>query len=274
MRDVANSDGDAGVIADAHLVDVGQLGEGTDAANDEHLLAALDRTTRCVSAGLIEAAEDIVEYDAELSHLGRVGLDVDLLFQTTIAGDVCDARNAHERGANDPILNRAQRHGIGALAAKGVAIDFADRRCQWTQLRLHTRRKRGIGEALVDLLARRKRVNAIFKRQGHHGEPEQRSAALAIHARYAVERALDRNRDATLHLFGGLARVERNHLYLEIGWIGKRLDGEVRVRKPTDDADRDCEQEHRHAVLERFENDGLDHESSDCLKKPSSQLSS
>ena len=74
------------------------------------------------------------------------------------------------------------------------------------------------------------RLDAVLERERDERQAEQRDAAQPEQAGHAVERALERDRDAALDLLGRLAGVERDDLDLRVGRIRERLDRQVRVR--------------------------------------------
>ena len=78
-------------------------------------------------------------------------------------------------------------------------------------------------------------------------------------ARRAVERALERDRDAPLDLLGRLTREERDDLDLRVGRIGERLDREVRVGVVAEARDDRGEQERGEPIVERVAEQRVEH---------------
>src|SRR5262249_52523249 len=71
--------------------------------------------------------------------------------------------------------------------------------------------------------------------------------------------ALERDRDASLDLLGGLARVERDDVDLRVGRVGEGLDRQVAVGEPAAGRDPDREDEGREPVVQRRAEEALDH---------------
>ena len=206
--------------------------ERAERADHEHLRAALERAAGRVRRRLRQRLEHVVEHDAERRHLRRVRLDVDLLDRPPYDTTSATPGTRMQRGPHDPVLDRAQRHRIGAVALERVAIDLADRRRERAEVGLDAVGRFASGDALDDLLARDERIDAVLERQRDERQAEQRDRAQAVQAGHAVERALERDRDPALDLLGRLAGVDRDDLDLGVGRIGERLDRQVRVRVP------------------------------------------
>ncbi len=245
--------------ADADLLDVGEAPEDTEAADDEGLGAALDVAAGGVGRGLPERGEDVGEIDAERGHLRRVGLHVDLALEAAVRDDVGDAGDLEEARPHRPLLERAQRHRVGALAFEGVAVDLADRRGHRPEARLHALGQLGLGEALHDLLLRAERVGGVVEGERDEREPEERDAAQPEEPRRAVERALERERDAPLDLLGGLPGVEGDDLNLGVSRIRKRFDREPRVGVVAPHREGGREDERREPVAEREPEEPFEH---------------
>ncbi len=162
---------------------------------------------------------------------------------------VGDAGHAHERGADDPVLGGAQAERIAAV--EGVAVDLADRRCQRAHLRGHSRRQISVGEALVHLLAREQRIDPVLEGEGQGRQAEKRDAPLPEHPGSAVQGALERDRDATLDLLGGLAMEKSDHVDLGVGRIGEGLDGQLAVGEVPSRRHRDGEDEDHQLLAKR-----------------------
>ena len=109
---VADEHGNALVLLHHGLRDVVDAREDPDAANDEHLAAALDVAAGRVAAGLGDGGKDVVQRDAERRQTHRIGLDVDLLHEPAVGHDVGDARR---RGG--------ARGAPPSLAASGASSD-------------------------------------------------------------------------------------------------------------------------------------------------------
>ena len=109
-----------------HLLDVGELLEDTQAADHEHLGAALDVAAGGVGAGLPEGGEDVRQAHAEGGHPSRVRLHVDLAQEPSVRDHVGHSGDLQETRPHHPVLQRPQGHGIGARPRHGIAVDLAD----------------------------------------------------------------------------------------------------------------------------------------------------
>ena len=256
---VPDGHGHAPLRSDAHLLDVPQVLEDAEAPDDEHLAASLDVATRGVVAPLPQRFEDVGQTDLERRHPRRVRLDVDLAQKPAVRHDVRNARDAQKLGPHHPVLLRAQGHRVGALALERVAVDLADGRRQGTEGRLNAGGELGPRQTLQDLLPGEEGLNTVLEGQGHERQPEERDAAQAEQARHAVQDALERDRDAALHLLGRLAGKEGDDLHLRVGRVGESLDGELRegvVAARGQDRGQDKRGE---PVLQRLAEEGVEH---------------
>ena len=91
------------------------------------------------------------------------------------------------------------------------------------------------------------------------GEHEERDAAQARQTGCAVQRALERQRNASLDFLGGLARKYRDDLNLCIRGIGKRLDREVLEGVVTERSEDSREHEREQAIRQRKLQQLLEH---------------
>jgi hypothetical protein len=196
---------------------------------------------------------------AERGHLGRIGLHVDLALQAAVRDHVGDARHLQELGPHDPVLQRPQRHGIGVRAVERVAVHLADRRRHRAERRPHALGQLRAVEALDHLLARAQRIEAVLEGERDERQPEERDAAQPEEPRRAVERALERQRHAPLHLLRRLPRIQRDDLDLRIRGIGERLDGEPDIGVIAPGTERERDEHRREPVLQRKTEERIEH---------------
>ena len=192
--------------------------------------------------------------------LRRVGLDVDLALTRPPYERRRRRRAPAGARAHHPVLQRAQRHRIGARAVERVAVDLADRRRQRPELGLDALGQLGVGEALDDLLARASASIAVVERERHEREAEQRDAAQP--------------EQPGVPLSARSSGIETRRSTSSVGWPGKSVmtwtcvsvgSGNasiVRSRKaPAPDRDDGGERQDRRLVPQREVDQVLEHRS-------------
>ncbi len=254
-----------GLVGMARELDVGE--QRALRLDHEALLATFDQAAGRVVRALRQRLEHVVEHHPERRHLRRIGLDVDLFDQAAVRRHVRDAGHAQQGGLHHPLFDRAQRHRIAVRALERVAVDLADRGRERAERGVRVGRQVRIAEALEHLLACVEHVDAILERHRDDRQAEQRDRALVDRAGYAVERALERDRDPALDFLGGLAGVDRDDLDRGIGRIGERLDREVLVGRVAEERDRDRADEHEHACPQRRVDQSVDHGESSAFSR-------
>jgi hypothetical protein len=152
------------VGGDAYGAQVVERLEEPLAADDELLGASLEHAAAGVHRAGADRLLQVGQREAVACEAERIGHDVNLTHQPTVADDVGDAVDAHQRGAHHPVLQRAQHHRVVLRAAERVAIDLADRRGEGPELGRHAVRQVGVAQALEHLLARPLAVDAVVER--------------------------------------------------------------------------------------------------------------
>ena len=151
---VGDAHGHAVVGRHAGPFDVLEVGKNAQAADDEHFGAAFDVTAAGVAAGLAQRLEHVFEANPERGHPRRIRLDVNFSHQAAVRDYVGHARGTQDPGPDHPILQRAKLHRVGTRAFERVAIDLADGRCHWAEVRLHADGQLGSAQPLQHPLPR------------------------------------------------------------------------------------------------------------------------
>ena len=128
---------------DSYIPEIREVPEEALAADDELLRASLEHPTAGVDRAFLEALLHIIQSELEGGETGRSRFDMDLANEAAVAHDIGDAVDSHHHRPHDPILERAQLHGVPIGPDHRVAIDLSNRGGVGAQLRGDAFRKLG-----------------------------------------------------------------------------------------------------------------------------------
>ena len=158
---------------------------------------------------LASASPTLGQREAVRAQPGRVDAHVDFLQVAAEGHDVGDARHLLQHARRRS--TRSSARGlveVVPVARHAELVDLAERRRLGRELRRHAVGQIGLrGDALRHLHARGERVGVVVEGERDERQAEQALAPELHHARRAVQRALERHRDAALDLLGRVARA-------------------------------------------------------------------
>jgi len=232
LSDVADMHRDAAPVGDDDPFDVTQFLNHTFRTDVIGPVDLLNVASSRVLVVLAQGFEDLA--DGEVHGVEHIGIDrhLILLEVASEAVDLDDARDAGQLALDDPVLDRAQLHGVVARLITGrhfqdILIDLAQSGRDGHQL---GRAQLGRDLAnnglylLVDQLAGIERRDILLEYDRHERQAEAGDRTDLLHVHDITHRDLDREGDQLLHFLRGKGGRDGNDLHLVVGDVGYRVD--------------------------------------------------
>ena len=243
-------------------------------ASDQPLFGPVhDGTATSIAVVFLERREHAAQRDVVVEQLVRIDLDFIRLELAAERVHLDDAGHAAELERDLPVEDRSQVHETEVVArfrADLELVDLAHARGDGAHLRIaHTGRNvfPGLLEPLVDQVASPVDVRAFLEGDGYGREPEPADGANLGDARQPAHRVLDGERDELLDFYRAERRRRRQHLYLNVGEVGHRVQGQARDGDEADAHQHDRQEHHDEPITERPFNDAGDHDVSSIRRR-------
>ena len=222
--DVADSQRSAVLGFERDALDVlGRLDQA-DAAHGQLLIALPQEAAADIRIRFADRVLEFAQGQSGGIELAGIGLDVQLFQKTAERDHVGDALNLAQHPGHGPLHLRPSRKQVMPVASHPEAIDFAQRGRFRTQHRRDSGGQLGVADPLRYDHAAGERVRLVVKDQGDDRQAKQVLASQHGHARGAVQRPLQRDRNLPLDLGRRIARHLGDDLDLGVGDVGKGFD--------------------------------------------------
>ena len=227
---VANEDRPRPAQRDQAFADLRGRADAADRLQDVLLRTFGEDAGRGVLARAADGVQQLGDRHAVGAQLIRVGDHLELPLGAAERRDLRHAGNRQQPPAHDGVGDGAQRQRIVGVGRnreeQNLAHDRRDRR-QHRPVDLRRQRAADQRQLLGDDLARAEDVGAPVEFHPDDGDAQRRRRADAPHARRAVDRRLDRERDQRFHLLGGHPAAFGQNRDGRRGQVGEHVDRHV-----------------------------------------------
>lgn len=175
----------------------------------------------------MQGAEQLIEGNAVIPHLGQVRPYLVLLDRPPQGGHIGNPRHLPQLAGNHPVLQGTQFGGAEIGGFQAVTENFASGSGRGGHIRFHPGGQIHAAQALGHQLPGHEQGGLFVKGNDDEGEAELGVGEHPDGIWDAGQGDLQGDRHLLLHLLGGLPRVEGDHRHLGIGHIGKGLDGQI-----------------------------------------------
>ena len=225
-------------VGNHHLFNIANGGQLPGRAHQQLLAVAFDIAGAAIGVIGPQGADQFIHRDAELQQpLGR-RRDVVLLVVAANGVDLDHAGHLGQLGFDDPVLDLPQCRSVQRTAIRlsgagqgfyGVHEDLAKTGGDGTHLRLQPGWQRALdgAQSLIDQIAGEIDVRAFLEHHRDLGQAVAGQGPGIGQVGQAVQGRFHREGDALLCLQGRIARCLGVDLYLDIGDIRHRVDGQA-----------------------------------------------
>jgi hypothetical protein len=278
LSDIADAErAAAGQGFDYDVFDIGELSDEALAADEEDHWAFFDVGAAGVLVVVFEGGEYLVDGEAVGFQSFAVDVDLVLFDESTEAAHVGHALDAQQLSAHDPILDGAQFGGgvtffVAGFGAQDILVDLAEAGGHRGQFR----RPEALGDVVLghqqpfaDLLARPVHVDLVVENDGDDRQAEPGKAADLFEAWDVAAGLFDGEGNQAFHVWRSEGGRDRDDLYLIVGDVRHRIDGQLRQLIGAVQDQRQYAEPDDELVFDGQQNDMVEHVAADKREKNS-----